>query len=165
MAIMANVQPELGWIVYAGSDILHPIRFHSSKEGLDHIVQNRPGSDLDGLVRFQPSASGPEASQCARIIAPSSGRIPLAHCQFFPLSDSVAFFHRWPESCCAKPARIWFGSGWLRQVLAKRIRSGSKPVCKKHPARFWLMLPSWSWSDVNQIQHVYWGAIFHPKKF
>ena len=67
---MASVQPELGWIVYAGSDILHPIRFNSSKEG------------LDGLVRFQPSASGLEASQCARIFAPTSGRIPLAHCQF-----------------------------------------------------------------------------------
>ena len=67
---MASVQPELGWIVYAGSDILHPIQFHSSKEG------------LDGLVRFQPSASGLEASQRARMFTPASGRIPLAHCQF-----------------------------------------------------------------------------------
>ena len=37
----------------------------------------------------------------------------------FPLSDSVAFFHRWPGSCCAKLARILFGSGcfgfWLNR--------------------------------------------------
>ena len=31
----------------------------------------------------------------------------------FPLSDSVAFFHRRPGSYCAKPARILFGSGCL----------------------------------------------------
>ena len=35
---------------YAGSDIPHPIQFRSTKEDLDHFVQNRPGSDLDGLV-------------------------------------------------------------------------------------------------------------------
>ena len=27
------------------------IRFRFLKEGQDHTVQNRPGSDLDGLVR------------------------------------------------------------------------------------------------------------------
>ena len=36
-----------------------------------------------------------------------------------PLSDSVAFFHRCPRSYHAKPARIWFNSGWLHKVLAK----------------------------------------------
>ena len=35
------------------------------------------------------------------------------------------------------------------QVLAKRIRSGSKPMCKNHPARFWPMLPSRSGLDAN----------------
>ena len=52
MAAVANVQLESGRIVYAGSDFQHPIQFCSSKEGPDHIVQNRPRSDLDGLVRF-----------------------------------------------------------------------------------------------------------------
>ena len=97
--IMASVQPELGRIVYAGSDILHPIRFHSSKEG------------LDGLVRFQPSASGLEASQCARIFAPASGRIPLAHCQFliFRLGCSLPQM-AWIILCKTSLDLIWF---WL----------------------------------------------------
>ena len=74
----------------------------------------------------------------------------------FPLSDSVPFFHRRPGKYCAKPARIRFSSGCLCQVLVKRIRSGSKPVCKNHPARFWPMLPSRSGPDANRIRHVYW---------
>ena len=59
--------------IYAGSEFSHPIRFRFSKEGPDRIAQNRPGSDLDGLVRLRPNASGPEASQCAGIIGPGSG--------------------------------------------------------------------------------------------
>ena len=43
----------------------------------------------------------------------------------FPLSDSVAFFHRQTGSYCAKPVEIRFGSGRLGQVLAEGIRSGS----------------------------------------
>ena len=58
----------------AGSNFQHPIWLHSFKEGPDHIVQNWPGSDLDGLVRCWPSASGPEASQHARIIQPASSQ-------------------------------------------------------------------------------------------
>ena len=62
----------------------------------------------------------------------------------FPLSDSVAFFHRHPRSYCAKPAQIRFTSGRQCQVWAKWIWSGSKPVCKSHLACFWPMLLSWS---------------------
>ena len=36
---------------------------------------------------------------------------------------------------CTEPARI--RSGRPGQILAKRIWSGSKPVCKNHRARFW----------------------------
>ena len=71
---MANVQAESGQIVFAGSNFPHPILFHSSKEVLDHFVQNCPRSDLDGLVRFWPNASGLEACWCAIIIWPGSGR-------------------------------------------------------------------------------------------
>ena len=59
MAIRASVQPESGRIVYAGSCFPHPFELRFSKEGMDQIVQNRPGSDLDGLVRVWPNASGP----------------------------------------------------------------------------------------------------------
>ena len=73
MAIAASVQPESARIVYAGSDFSHPFQLRFCKEGMDH-AQNRPGSDLDGLVRVWPNGSGPEASRCARIIQPASGQ-------------------------------------------------------------------------------------------
>ena len=57
---MDSAQQTLGQVAYAGSDFLHPMQVCSSREGQDHIVQNRPGSDLDGLVRFWPNASGPK---------------------------------------------------------------------------------------------------------
>ena len=52
-----------------------------------------------------------------------------------------------------------FGSFCLCQVLAKRIRSGSKPVCKDHPARFWPLLPSRSGADANRIRYVCTGEL------
>ena len=49
------------------------------------------------------------------------------------------------------------GSGWPCQVVSKRIRSGSKPVCKNLPARF---RPTASgpdrWPDPGRFQIVYW---------
>lgn len=59
-AIIASLQPESGWVVCVGSDFLHPIQLHSSEEGPDRHVENWHGSDLDGLVRFWPNASGPK---------------------------------------------------------------------------------------------------------
>ena len=44
LAVTASVQLESGRIVY-------PFQFRFSKEGMDLVVQNRPRSDLDGLVR------------------------------------------------------------------------------------------------------------------
>ena len=60
--------------------------FVFSKEGMDHSVQNRPGSDLDGLVRVWPNASGLEASRCAGTIWPgfwqdATGPLPVSHFQ------------------------------------------------------------------------------------
>jgi len=81
-AITASVQPELGRIAYTGSDFPHPIWFHFPQEGPDGIVQNRPGSDLDGLVSFWPNASGPEANRCSRIVGPGTGRTQPARNQF-----------------------------------------------------------------------------------
>ena len=74
----------------------------------------------------------------------------------FPVSDSTAFFHRRYRSYRAKPAPIWFGCDWLCQVLAKRIRSGSKPMCKGQWARFWPALLGRSGSEANRIRHVHW---------
>ena len=79
MAITASMQPDLDQMIYARFDFLHLIRFHSSNKVLDQTVQNWPGSNLDGLVRFWPNPSGPQASQCARILSPSSGRMQPAN--------------------------------------------------------------------------------------
>ena len=51
-------------------------RFRSSTDISDNTVQNQPGSDLvlAGCVRIWPNGSGPEASRCARVIQPASGR-------------------------------------------------------------------------------------------
>ena len=83
MTITASMQPDSGQIVYARSDFPHPFQLHFSKEGMDHTVQNRPGSDLDGLVRVWPNASGLEASWCAGIIWPgfwqdATGLLPVS---------------------------------------------------------------------------------------
>ena len=94
MAIMDNMQSESGWIVYAGSDFPHLFQFCFSKEGMDHIVQNRPRSDLDGLVRVWPNTSGLKANWCAGIIWPGfsvSGRMQLACYQF--LTFRLGFIH------------------------------------------------------------------------
>ena len=82
----ASVQADLGRIVYAGSDFPHPFQPRFSKEGMDHIVQYRPGSDVDGLVRVWPNASDLEASWCAGIIGPGfwqdgTGPLPVSHFQ------------------------------------------------------------------------------------
>ena len=86
MAVTASVQPESGWIVYAGSDFPHPFQFRFSKQGMDHFVQHRPRSDLDGLVRVWPNASGLEASRCAGSTGPgfwqdATGQLPVSHFQ------------------------------------------------------------------------------------
>ena len=145
MAITASVQLESGRIVYARSDLPHPFQhlFFLSffKTQIIIIVQNRPGSDLDGLVRVWPNASCLEASQCAGIIGPGFWQMQPARYQF--LTFRLGSVH--PQTfrtilCKTSPDPVYF---WLIvSGLGKQIRSGSKPVCKKHPVRFWPMLPS-----------------------
>ena len=96
MAVTASVQPESGRIVNAKFDFLHPFRFRFSTEGMDHIVQNRPGSDLDGLVRAGQNISGLEVSWCAGITGPGFWQGRNRPATSSPLSDSVSFFHRHP---------------------------------------------------------------------
>ena len=58
---------------------------------------------------------------------------------------------------CAKPA----GSDLVLadcEVMAKRTRSRSKPVCKNHRV-CWPMLPNRSRLDTNRIRHVYWVGL------
>ena len=99
------------------------------------VLSGWPGQGLAERIR---SGSKPMGMQ-------KSSRPVLAEFNWsatsFPLSDSVAFFHRGPGSYCAKPARIRFGPGRLSQVLTDRVRYESKPVCKNHRARFWPIFP------------------------
>ena len=116
--------------IYARSDFPHPFQFCFCKEGMDHAVQNWPGSNLDGLVRVRPNASGLEASRCTGIIGPGFWQdttIPL------PLSPFQTWF-------CSSSDNIVQNQPKSNLVLAKWIRSRSKPMCKNHPACFW---PVW----------------------
>ena len=79
-------------------DLTSRIRFSSVffKEGKDHIAQNLPGSDLDGLVGVWPNTSGQEASWCTGITWPgfwqdATGPLPVSHFQ-----TRFRFFHRRP---------------------------------------------------------------------
>ena len=105
-----------------------------SKEGPNHIVQDWPRSDPDGLVRFWPNTSGPVASQCARNIVPGSGRMQPARYQFptFRLS-CVSSIDGWILSCRTCPGSDFVLADCVR-FWAKQIRSRSKPVCKDHQA-------------------------------
>ena len=126
MAVTASVQPESDW-----PDPASCIRFIflSFKEGIDHSVQNRTGSDLDGLVRCWFNASGLEASWCARNIRPGSGKttspLPVSH------------FQTQLHSSTDGPVHIVQSQPGSSLVLATCIWSGSKLVCKNHQARFW----------------------------
>ena len=105
------------------------------KKGPDHTVQNQPRSNLDGLGRFWPSASGPEASRCARIIGPDSGRTQTACYQFptFRLSCTI------PQTaqiilCKTSLGPIWFWltvSGFGQTDLAQKqvsVQESSGPL-------------------------------------
>ena len=78
-------------------------RFCSSTDVPDNIVQNYPGSNLvlADCVRFRPKGSGPEASQCARIIRIASG-------QCFP----------------ADPDRMRIGSGMFTGDMVTALHDG-----------------------------------------
>ena len=69
---------------YAGPDLLHLIRFPSSKQGPDYTAHNRPALNLADLVRFWSIAFGLEASWCAAIIGAgawrnAAGPLPVLH--------------------------------------------------------------------------------------
>ena len=117
-------------------------------------MHNWSGSDLDGLVRFWANASCLEASHCAGITRPS----------FWQKATNLLLVSRFRtrlHSSTDSPDHIvqnQHRSDWVLadcQVLAQQIQSGSKPLCKNDPARFWPMLLSQSGLDADRIRHVY----------
>ena len=112
---------------------------------------------IDDLVRLWPNAYGQKASWCARITGPYSdnttGLPPVAHFQTRLRSSTDG-----PDHFVQNQP----GSDLILadcQVLAKRIRSGSKPVGRNHGTRFCPTLPSQSRSDADRIRHVNWGDL------
>ena len=152
MAITASVQPESARIIHARSD------FRFSKEGMDHIVKNRPGSDLDGLVRVWPNTSGLEASRCAGIIRPgfwqdATRPLPVSHFETrFRSSTDV------PDNIVQnQPGSDLVLSGFGQ---TDPVRKQTGVARNNHPFRFGPMLPNRSGPDANRIRHVYCEGIF-----
>ena len=152
MAITASVQPESGRIVYAGPDFPHPFQLRFSKEGMDHIAQNRSESDLDGLVRVWPNTPGLEASRCAGIIWPVFWQVatrPASSFSTFRLGSVLPQTSR-IILCRTSPDPIWL-------IVSGFLSNGSGPEasrcqCKNHQAGIWPTLPSRSRPDANRIR-------------
>ena len=110
----------------AGSCMPDPtssIRFFQRRHGpyCAKLTRIRSGWPGQGLAKLICSESKPVCrNHRARFLA--VGNWP-ATC--FPHLESIPFIQRRPGFYYTKPARIRFSSGWLCQVLAKRIRSGS----------------------------------------
>ena len=124
------------------------IRFSSvfSKDGMDHIVQNRPGSDLEVLVLVWPNASGLEASWCAGIIWPGFWQdatipLPVSHFQTrFRFSadvpDNIVQNQPGSELVLADCVRFWpNGSGPEASRCARIIRPASGQCFPADPYR------------------------------
>ena len=110
--LFSSVSPKKAWVILCKTD-LDPIWMAWPGFGSTHLVWKQAGvQESSGRV---------------------SGRTQPARYQFLT-------FRR--GSVLPKISRIIFSSGRSCLVLAKQIRSGSKPVCKTHPARFWPMLSS-----------------------
>ena len=93
-AVRPGTPPQqTGWI---RSGSVTPTQFRFFKEGMDHSVQNRPGSDVSGLVRVWQNASGLEANRWAGIIY----QLPVSHCQTRLLPVSHCQTRLLPVSHC-----------------------------------------------------------------
>ena len=162
---MASVQPESGQIVYAGSDFPHPFQLHFSKEDMDHIVQNRPGSDLDGLVR--PNTSGPEASRCAGIIGPgfwqdATGPLPVSNFQTRSRSstdvlDNIVQNQPGSDLILADCVTFWpNGSGPEASRCTRIIRPASGQCSPADPDR--MQIRSGMFTEIKENQHFIRGT-------
>ena len=133
---MASIQSESGWVVYAGSHLLHPVWFcfsRKKKPGSLWAKQTWIQSGWPG--RFWPNAPCPEAGWCARIVGPSCGRMHPTHYQF----PTETFTDSQDHIVQNQPRSNLVLTD--RRVLAKWIWSRCKPLCKNRLACFRPMLP------------------------
>ena len=136
MAVTASVQPESAQIVYARSNFPHLFQLCFAKAGMDHIVQNWPGSNLDGVIGVWPNTSGLEASWCAGIIRPSfwqdaTGLLLVSHFQTqfhssTDVPDNTVQNQPGSDLILADCVRFWpNGSGPKASQCARIIRPAS----------------------------------------
>ena len=137
-----------------GPDSICQIRFPASvsvpffffKEGMDHTVQNQPGSDVDGLVIVWPNASGLEASRCAGITWPgfwqdATSPLPVSHFQTrfrssTDVPDNIVQNQPGSDIVLADCVRFWpNGSGPEAIRCARIIRPASGQCFPADPDR------------------------------
>ena len=115
--------------------------------GQTHLVQKQ--SWCAGIIwpGFCQEATGPLPVLDFQTKFRSSTDVPDNIVQNQPGSHLVLVdcVRSWPNGPGPEASRC------VCQTMAKRTRSGSKPVCKNHPARFWPVLPS------RSGPHVYWA--------
>ena len=139
-------QNRAGSYNYAESDFPHPFQLRFCKEGMDHIVPDRPGSDLDALVRVWPNAPGLEASRCAGIIWPgfwqdATGPLPVSHFQTrfrspTDVPDNTVQNQPGSDLVLADCVRFWpNGSGPEGSQCARIIRPASGQCFPADPDR------------------------------
>ena len=135
---MASVQPESGRIII--SDFTsHLVRFFQRRPGshytkLIRIKSRWPGFAQTNLVWKQAreqQSSSLEYNWPATSFPVSLGCVLLLLSQIILCKTSLDPIWVW--------LTVWFWAKW--------IWSGSKPVCKNHPACFWPILPSQSGLD------------------
>ena len=154
MAIVANKQPELGRILYAGSNFPHPIQFCPSKEGPDHSVRN--GLDLIwmawsgfGQMHLVQMQTGVTES-----LGPTSGRMQSASYQFTTFTLACILPQTaWIILCKTSLGPVWF---WLI------VRFGPNRSSMKASQRARIIGPTSGQhfqSDPDRIWHVYWDIL------
>ena len=108
-------------------------------------MQNRPGSDLDGLARVWPHVSGLEAS-CAGIIGPgfwqdATSPLPVSHFQTrfrysTDVPDNTVQNQPWSDLVLADCIRFWpNGSGPEASRCARILRPASGQCFPADPDR------------------------------
>ena len=122
---------------------------------MDHTVQNRPGSGLDGLVRVWPNASGLEASWGVRIIGSgfwqgATGPLPVCHFQTqlqssTDVPDHIVQNHPGSHLVLSDCARFW--------------PNGSGPEASRCVGIMWPASGQSFPADPDWVQPVYWGLI------
>ena len=120
--------------------------FFVVKEGMDHNVQNPPGSDLDGLIRVWSNGSGLKTSRCAGIIGPgfwqdATGPLPVSHFQTrlrssTDVPDNIVQNQPGSDLVLTDCVKFWpNGSGPEARECARTIRPASARRSRTNPDR------------------------------